>query len=117
MRRQSKERNRERDLQSCEEPEAVGYPPRSPARGEHVRRAAGHTLGTPRAGVPLQRRARSEAALASADRRAHGPRLDQRLDTHFEINAQHDSALDVYHHPFSYVARSGADYEDGRLAA
>jgi hypothetical protein len=42
---------------------------------------------------------------------------DERDDRHFEISPEHHLALEVYYHPYAYLALSDLRYENDRLAA
>jgi hypothetical protein len=42
---------------------------------------------------------------------------DHRRGAYFVVRPKPDAALDVFYHPYSYVAASDVHYEDERLAA
>jgi hypothetical protein len=42
---------------------------------------------------------------------------DHREGAYFEIHAEPELALDVYHHPFAYRTLSTVTHEDSRVAA
>jgi hypothetical protein len=43
--------------------------------------------------------------------------LDTKTGEFFQVDAPRERALDVFHHPYSYAARSGVLYSDALLAA
>jgi hypothetical protein len=41
---------------------------------------------------------------------------DSRAGVYFELVAQHDNALEVFHHPYAYAAARGIAYDDAHAA-
>jgi hypothetical protein len=42
---------------------------------------------------------------------------DSHAGTYFEVHAEHDKALDVFHHPYAYAAARGITVEPAGTAA
>jgi hypothetical protein len=54
------------------------------------------------------------------NRRSHDLKVcvtDTETGVYFELHAEHDDALDIFHHPYSYAAARGIAYDPAHATA